>query len=374
MTDSNHAIENALKIAWPIVILGGFIGFFLSWLVLSGDQQGRVNLFYLLLVYLLIPLLSISASLVSLIFGRGINLARLISSIPLWTFQTKNLIRKIQQLDLDKSWFLMQSQAAAIAFSLASLATYFILLLATDLNFVWRSTILNPVDIYPFLELIAMPWRFWGAAQPGLELLEMTRDSRMAMANGSFTDYGAWWQFILATQLFYSLFLRVLLILWSRTWIKISMNRDIERELQQQIKNQKPNKIENTILSDVVNTFPGPLPVSNWDGIPASIIEQLPEVSLSGNNLLLDGWQDREQQVHKAEGWDGEQLLIVKAWEPPMGELEDFMKNARGYLLPLDWHGNTLKQLELNHFHEWQRFINQLGNWQLYIPQELVPE
>ena len=166
MNESNSSIVNALKIVWPIVLTGGAIGFLLSWIVLSGDSQGRVNIFYLLLVYLFIPLLSILASVFSLLLGKGINLARLVAAFPLWTFQTKDLIRKIHQMNLDKSWFLMQSQAAAIAFSLTSLTTYFILLLATDLNFVWRSTILNPADIYPFLKLVAAPWVFWEGAQP----------------------------------------------------------------------------------------------------------------------------------------------------------------------------------------------------------------
>jgi len=51
-----------------------------------------------------------------------------------------------------------------------------------------------------------------------------------------------------------------------------------------------------------------------------------------------------------------------------MGELEDYMKNTRGYLLPLDWSESSLKPLESNHYQEWQRFINHLQQWKLYIP------
>jgi len=374
VADPNHSIEHSLKIVWPIVILGGSIGFFLSWLVLSGDQQGRVNLFYLLLVFLIIPVTSILASLFSLIFGKGINLAKFVSMLPLWTFKTKNLIRKIQQLNLDKSWFLMQSQAAAIAFSLTSLLTYFILLMATDLNFVWRSTILEPADIYPLLQAVSWPWSFWEAAQPSLTLLEMTRDSRMVTPNNAFTDYGVWWKFILATQIFYSLFLRILLIIWSRSWIKKSLKTDIEHTLLKEIDKQKPIDREQIATEDTTGKIPGSAQISNWDSIDEEILQMIPDLDVSSRKILINGWQDRINQQLTTEQLQNEQLLIVKAWEPPMGELEDYMQRGRGYLLPLDWDDNGLKKLEKNHFHEWQRFINQLNNWQLYLPEELATD
>ncbi len=367
MTCSNKITqENSLKIAWPFIILGGTLGFLLSWMVLSGDQQGRVNIFYLLLVYLFIPLLSILASVFSLLFGKGINLARLVSSLPLWSFQTKDLMRKIHQMNLDKSWFLMQSQAAAIAFSLASLTTYFVLLLATDLNFVWRSTILNPADIFPFLKLVAMPWSFWEGAQPSIDLLEMTRDSRMASSTNPVGDYGVWWKFILATQLFYSFMLRVLLIIWSRVWIRRTLTSDIEQTLQNQLNKRTITNEEKSTSVDIVDQIPDSLLINNWHDIPENILQLIPHLDLSTERIEMVNWQESSSHINATT----EQLLIVKAWEPPMGELEDYMKTTRGYLLPLDWSESSLKQLESNHLQEWQRFINHLQQWQLYIPNK----
>ncbi|MCP4412544.1 MAG: DUF2868 domain-containing protein [Gammaproteobacteria bacterium] len=357
-----------MKIAWPFILLGGAIGFLLSWMVLSGDQQGRVNIFYLLLVYLFIPLLSILASVFSLLFGKGINLARLVVSLPLWSFQSKDLIRKIQQLNLDKSWFLMQSQAAAIAFSLASLTTYFVLLLATDLNFVWRSTILNPIDIFPFLKLVAMPWSFWEGAQPSIDLLEMTRDSRMAGISNPEGDYGVWWKFILATQLFYSFLLRVLLIIWSRVWIRSKLSSDIEQRLQKQLNKRTVQNEDKTTSVDIVDRIPDSLLINNWHDIPENILQLIPHIDLTIKRIEMANWQESSSHINVTNEQKSEQLLIVKAWEPPMGEMEDFMKTSRGYLLPLDWNESGLRQLQNNHLQEWQRFINHLPQWKLYIP------
>jgi len=335
VTLTSKSVKSSLSIVWPIVIVGGCIGFFLSWLVLSGDQQGRVNIFYLLLVYLLIPLLSVIASLVSLFLGKGINLARLLSMLPIWTFQSRNLIRKIQQLNLDKYWFLMQSQAAAIAFSLASLITFFILLLVTDLNFVWRSTIIQPNDLLPILETVASPWSFWSAAQPDLALLEMTQDSRLTNTSGVFTGYGAWWKFILATQLCYSLLTRILLIIWTRWWLKSTAKADIEKSLQRQIHQHNPNPEEKIESSSLIHQLPETLMINNWDQIPPQILAMLPQLDLSDNKLITNNWQTNNIN-------HSEQLVIVKAWEGPLGELEDYLQQGHGYLLPLDWKGYSL--------------------------------
>ncbi len=373
MSDSNKAYNNALKIVWPIVFVGGLIGLFLSWFVLTGDQQGRVNLFYLLFVYLFIPVVSVIASLSSLTFGKGINLARLVSSIPILPYQTMTLIRKMHQMNLDKYWFLLQSQMAAIAFSIASLMTFFILLLATDLNFVWRSTILVPADILPSLKFVAWPWSYWEAAQPGLVLLEMTQDSRLAPTHNGLNDYGVWWKFILATQLCYSLFLRIILVGWTRWWLKRSCQTDIEQVLQMPDHLATSQQEEVTELSPQINSLKSSLVINNWDGIPIEVLTLLPELDLSSDNVWINGWIGSEEQILKMANYKGEQLVIVKAWEGPLGELGDFLQQGKGVILPLDWDDSGLLQPKINHLQEWQRFVNTLSNWDLYIPEQLIP-
>lgn len=372
MKQAESSKNNPLTIVWPIVYAGAILGLILSWLVLSGDQQGKVNLFYLLLVYLLIPVFSVIISAFSLVFGKGINLARLIIAIPVWSYPIQSLLRKNHQLNLDKYWFLLQSQAAAIAFSLASLLVFFILLLATDLNFVWRSTILEPEDILPLLEIVALPWHFWTTAQPDLLLLQMTQDSRLAAtSSNSFSDYGAWWQFILATQICYSLLLRLALIAITRWWLKKALAADLENILQTQIIQHSPLKKETFETAPIIHKLPNSLPINNWDNIPAEILVYLTQINCSEDRLIV---HDRQLDVNSDHSTQTEQLLIVKAWEAPLGELEDYMQHGRGYLLPLDWNDRGLIQLRPHHLSEWQRLVNQLPNWQLFLPQELQPQ
>ena len=65
-------------------------------------------------------------------------------------------------------------------------------------------------------------------------------------------------------------------------------------------------------------------------------------------------------------------LLVVAAWEPPMGELEDFMQQTQGVLLPLDWNEEKLQAVNALHLDEWRRFCYAQPSWQLQQPEELL--
>jgi hypothetical protein len=360
-------IQYSQQIVWPLVLIGGIIGLLLSWTVLSGDHLGRVNIFYLLLVYLFIPVLSILFSIFSLVFGKGCNLARITIAIPFWSLATQSLLRKSQQLNLDKYWFLMQSQAAAIAFSIASLACFFTLLIATDLNFVWRSTILEPTDVLPLLEIVAWPWQFWSSAQPSLGLLEMTQDSRLVSSSIDNQSYGAWWKFILATQICYSLLLRVILLFITKLWLERKVNSDIELILQSKISCNKPLSNFEEDLAVVSHHLPEDITSLNWDNTPTSVWELI-----EGNKSLTD--KNSPANRHQTIELDDEQLVIVKSWEPPLGELDDYLSNGYGYVQPVDWDSSGLVKLQTKHLHEWQRFITKLPKWKLYVPIKYMPK
>lgn len=372
MLHKKNSDDSRFDIAWPIVIGGAVAGLFISWGILSGDLQGRVNILYLLLVYLLIPLMSIFVSLISLLFGNGINLSRFLTKVPLWTRNYSEVLRKIRQQGGDKFWFLMQSQIAALAFSLASLFTFFLLLLATDMNFVWRSTILSEQDILSLLNFVATPWQFWGSAQPDVFLLESTRDSRLVINSSSHLAYGGWWQFILAIQLFYSLLPRIVLFLIFKLCLK--------RSFADKAANAEPYKTSVSFVepsynsSSVCSRLPTSIGINNWADVPVKLLSQCPEIDISSSQLFSAGPTASPSEVENAEQWKAEQLVIVKSWEPPLGELADFLNSRHGYLLPLDWDNEGLSIPKANHLQEWQRFSDKFGQWQMFLPDSLNPE
>ena len=365
------AEQNSLgHISWPIVYSGGLLGLFLSLFVLSGDDLGRVNLLYLLVLFLVIPIASVIISTLSMISGKGVNLARLVISLPLLSSRQKQTIHRLHQQKLDKYWLYMQSQYAAIAYALGSFFGYLFLLLFTDINFVWRSSVLAPDDLLQPLSVIATPWWFWSAAQPSLELLQATQDSRLVATAQHAGIYTQWWPFILATLVFYSLLLRLIGLAIGRVILKRKQKADIEYDLLQKIDAYHPGFTESHKHADPVSELPGSYVVTNWANFDQHKIEQLSD-HLSISDVMVAGPLASEQQQSDAENEKRPQVLLVKAWEPPLAELGDFMQNTSGVLLPVNIISNKVTRPTQHHLDEWLRFAETFDRWQVYLPKTI---
>lgn len=357
---SSITLKNITQLSRPIMAIGFSIGLILSLSVLSGDNSGRVNLLYLLIVFLVIPLVGAALSIVSLLGEKGVNAARLCSLIPLWTKSQKDYLHKIRQHHIDKEWFFLQSQAAALAYSAASLLVFLVLLLTTDINFVWRSTLLDAEQLKPLLTLIAIPWFFWDTAQPSIELLRATQDSRLTQAYSDVSGFGQWWAFVLATQLTYSFMLRGLLLAVAKVWLRKLTKNDVEQRLARQ-RIQSPNNHSPVYpLAPIKHELPIHYALNNWAGLNEKELSQL---ALQPSQVLHSTPLETQQ-------FDGVQLLLVKAWEPPMGELQDYMLQGRGLLFAINYKNDQLIAPETKHLEEWQRFIEQVPNWCIYLPTQ----
>jgi hypothetical protein len=361
--------SNQIATTKPILWIGFFIGAIASWGVLSGDQQGQVNILFLLLIYVALPILSLLISSLSLVFGNGLNLAKLTSILPIWSDSIQSAFVRQKQTSHSKLHFFYQSQLAALSFSLASVAVLLILLLTTDVNFIWRSTLLTARDIYPLLNAIAWPWQFWADAQPDLNLLVASQDSRLVDSsaihfnNEKTGPLGNWWQFILATQLVYALTLRgIAIVVCKVVWLKIE-NQEPDIKLVTERKSQT-NLTDHYSLVNVIDDTQSDFALTNWAGIEEQHINAiLNRVSHIKVAELKAGPLASEAEQLASERWQEPQLLIVKGWEPPLGELFDYMQNGNGYLLPLDWNNHQLIPLSSNYLAEWRRFAEPLSGW-----------
>ncbi len=376
----NSSLQTAnLSAYWPAILISSALGFLLTWGLLSGDEQGRVNLFYLLFIYLILPLSSLLISVSSMLTGKGINLVRLIAKFPS-IIQNNQSIRKLRQLGIDKHWCFYQSQLSAMAFSLVSLIVFFVLLLVTDINFVWRSTILSTDDIFPFLNFIALPWSFWEQAQPNIDLLNATQDTRLLGQQKLLGHHADWWQFILAVQIFYSLAARSFLLLITAYLFQKYLKSDVETKLQSKI-SQAPSRLaaEETQLA-VVNIISPDILINNWAGVEQGLLDKLQLFRLREDQVVSAGPHASEAERMVVERWRGEQVVIVKSWEPPLAELADFLENSHGYVFPIDWQTESeaseikVVKLKEEHLLEWSRFISQLPAWQVFVPLTLMPE
>lgn len=358
-------LSKQFKVSFPILIAGFLLGLFLSWSLLSGDQQGRVNLLQLVAIYVFLPIFSLLFSSISLVIGKSWNFARLVSIVPLWSQHQQNELLHLIQHPQAKLYFFYQSQLAALSFSLASLLVLLILLLSTDVNFIWRSTLLNAEQLYWLLDGLATPWSFWSTAQPELELLQQTQDSRIQSQRSSNIHFGGWWQFIFAAQLFYAFLLRFITIIACKIGF-IMTNRKTKPIQLVRSSHSKSGTSSSLQLAPIISQIKSDFTLNNWCGLNQSLLNKVQD-KLNHRKIseLCAGPLASHSEQMVAERWQETQLLIVKGWEPPLAELSDFMQNGKGYLLPIDWKNDDILCLSKKHLDEWRRFIKALPNWQL---------
>jgi len=357
-------IEYGIPISFTqiVVLLGFSLGVIISWSVFSGDSLGRVNLIHLIFLYVFFPILSLAFSTMSLIFGKGFNFSQIVGYLPFLSKPIKRFFLLQSQKENTKLIFFYQSQLAALSFSFASLLVFILLLLSSDINFVWRSTLMDANFIYPLLKWIAMPWQFWSGAQPDLLLLIATQESRLMAHQAIGINFGDWWRFILAGQIFYAVLLRSVTYIIAR----LVLGYRLGQAKSLPISSTRGYDNIDYPLAEVVQDVSKNYCLTNWGGLPESL-EQLvtSKLSFAQGSLLKAGPLASVSEQLIAERWQETQVVLVKGWEPPMGELADYLDNGKGYLLPLDWKQDKLIPLDDFHLDEWRRFIQPFTHWQL---------
>lgn len=392
--ESNDIIQKNASLARIIIFFAGALGFILSWAIISGDGQGRVNLLHVVFLYVLLPIISLIVSFFSFSVHSKWNFPIIVGSLPIVGETNRRLFLSLSQNPLSRLWFFYVGQLAALFFSFASLIVLLILLLVSDVNFVWRSTLLDANDLHQILSFIAMPWSFWDAGQPGIALLELTKESRLQSLNDRPNAFGDWWRFVFASQLFYAIGLRLTAWFVSRIVLKRSGRTNSSFEGKPTHQKNLSSGHHATSSVPIANNVTQDFALTNWAGLSESDIETI-EQQLTANKLsiLSAGPLASSLDEITAQRWQGTQVILVKGWEPPLAELADYMQNGIGFLLPLDWtngsedteandnnldvvkddNSNALhfKELPANYLAEWQRFIKGKPQWQLLVLEGL---
>jgi hypothetical protein len=343
----------------------------LTFSVLAGDNVGRVNLLYLLILFAFIPFAGLLVSLV-FVFRKpaGGGLAGMLLDLPFWPRQWRREISILAQTPALKSWFFYQTQAVALSFGLGALAALFLLLLGSDVSFVWRSTLLEARQIFPVLSVLGWPWSFWDSAQPSLELLQQTQDFRLAPQQaGDVQVFGQWWQYVLAAQCTYNLLPRSLMLLGARWWYRRQL------ATAHAATSSAPSSSgggRNTVTAPgkpaaLTHSVQTPFVLVDWAGAPAFCHAWLDQHFGKPERVLETGPATANRVSIASPGRTDNPVVLVKSWEPPMGELKDYLEEYAhgGLVLPLDWDATEVQPVKLAHLEEWQRFCGTLQDWRV---------
>lgn len=254
------------------------------------------------------------------------------------------------------------SQFAAVAFNLAVLATAGGLIALTDLAFGWSTTLqLNGTDLLRITDTLSAPWRsLWPDAVPDARLIEDSRFFRLVSSAPTSVPAAAltgWWPFLMASILTYALLPRLLLLAVSwvrvrRAAIHLLLDDPRVRALLDRMQAE-----EITLGAD--DTEPPLATTSPSIGNVAPADDHCSTVVVWGGVLSPDsvrGWAEahlrwRVGQFVEAGGGRALALdealierlaverphlvvILVRAWEAPLLDLQDFLLRLRSRLGP----------------------------------------
>jgi hypothetical protein len=274
-------------------------------------------------------------------------------------------------------WFLLTgSQLFALSFMLSAIAWLVFRLSTTDMAFVWSTTFdIQPQTLAALTNGLALPWQHLAPqATIDLETIQKTRYFRAHQSplppHVHAEDLGRWWPFLLAAMSTYGLvprLLALLICLWRQRvalhWCLLHMPgaADVLDRMHSPI-------VETTATDALSSTREHPTPVAGEKAIRSAPVP-LPEATGSAHAVCIK-WADvpvqdsdvrqhlrqhlavqvmsiwhaggandpeDDQRIMQAvvdalRGQSSTQsmgVLLVKAWEPPMLEVVDFLGKLR---------------------------------------------
>ena len=348
-----------------IALIAFILGLLASVAALSGDEYGRVNLLLSLFLFALLPAFGLLATAVFLSLGRRSGIAALLVELRVTPKRFAALLARQGGAAQRQRILFSLSQGWLLSFVAGNLLGFALMLLAMDISFVWRSTLLEASDLLPVLDFVAMPWSFWSAAQPSLEMLSQTQDFRLQGSPNDANYVGQWWRFLLAAQLCYSLLPRTLLWLIAKNRLT-RKTETLSTELNQNVAAEKPiseiDKLAESVTEMPVDSILFDL-AHTPDSLLSDIGERLQVATIHRTPV------DLHSQLQRVDYANSPALVVlVRSWEPPLAELADSLREeltaeqqSNLFIAPIDWvsapqKNERLVEPQVAHTQEWRRF------------------
>ncbi|EBA00853.1 DUF2868 domain-containing protein [Marinobacter sp. ELB17] len=247
------------------------------------------------------------------------------------------------------------AQGGGLSFAVTALLTLLAMVVTQDLAFGWSTTLNTAASGYHQLtSALATPWAWlWPAAVPDLTLVEATRFFR-AGTNTSLTParWGQWWPFISMLWLVWVVLPRLLLRLHASAFVRLRARTLLRRHpglnaLRGRMAtpvldtgaghndaNDLPDTRHNTLLQPLSEkahllSWAGAGTVTDKQALPSVLAAICPGPALNVGGLASLS-QDQQAIAQLAASSDAvTAIMLVRSWEPPTGELLDFLTSAR---------------------------------------------
>jgi len=257
-------------------------------------------------------------------------------------------------------WLIIHlTQLLAVAFNISAIVTAISLVVFTDLAFGWGTTLeADGQTLHQITNTLSRPWaQLFPDAVPPRDLIDTTRIFRLEMNTtsddlGNPEQYGGWWPFLIACMVVYGLAPRLITLAIARIRLK-RVARDAVMTtpgvsqlfdrmhaplVQTQATENEPHKTSNTTVTEAVNPKTnGAGTIVNWSDLDLTDDQAITLCrtcfSEVGDIVLHAGGMRDVDEDQKAidliRERPGSVVILVKAFEPPMGEFLDFVSDLR---------------------------------------------
>ena len=246
------------------------------------------------------------------------------------------------------------AQLGGLCFAAAGLATLLVMVVLQDLAFGWSTTLETDASSYHgLITAAAAPWAWlWPAAVPDFALVEATRFFRASAGEAGLNParWGQWWPFIAMLWTTWAMLPRLVLFVLAGVLIRrksrhLLASHPAMRALMYRMETPALDTgNEHNDASDLPDTETDlklhPLPEARivlcWAGagepeLPDALTTGKSLIAKAGGRMTLEEDRQTLEQIasHLAQGPRLPVLLITRSWEPPTGELDDFLASAR---------------------------------------------
>ena len=299
------------------------------------------------------------------------------------------------------------AHTGGLMFGIAGLITLLVLVVIQDLAFGWSTTLDTGADsYYNLLAFVATPWHnLWPAAVPDRELVDATRFFRSGSQSAADPAlWGRWWPFVAMVWLTYVILPRLVLLAVATIHPGLRARRELTRHpgmIALQYRMETPaletgNRHNDAADQPDTNTpvqlhpLPGGQVLIRWAGagepeLPDALTTGYQDILAAGGNASLEhdsGVLEKAGKVLAGTPSTPAALVVTRSWEPPTGELADFLSQARK-----SWPATTLIALvpmaaepdqppPVHQLSQWLRFADRSGDSQLVVsaPDLASPE
>jgi hypothetical protein len=256
--------------------------------------------------------------------------------------------------DVEKWLWLSAAQGFGVSFHLASLGTALALVAFTDLAFGWSTTLdVDPHTLHRITSALSLPFAAWlPDAVPTLALIESTQYFRGVV--GGMRDPGhsaPWWRFVAACMVCYALLPRALFFTFARFRLASAVQRAFTQQpavfaLRDRLESEavettaeepEAPSAEGRLRARAAAPAPAPgTPCAAllWAGFPLDPSRSLAQAGLAASPPFLRAGEGALAQDGAAidalkRGGREPIAVLVKSWEPPLLELQDFLRALR---------------------------------------------